>query len=600
MGWFNDFTNKYPFTNFHELNLSWFLDEFIKLQEEARKFYSDINKSIVETVNEWLTDHPEATTTVEDGSITENKINESLLKDIKNYYYTPEFYGAVGDGVTDDTQAFKDLLINNSANVPVLIPAKHYIINEPIISHKVKVHDNGIYDNFKPMYKTETVFDDTSNIGFMFNYKLNNTTSYAEACCYNSRNNTLVVGINDYTTSPAVTKFTIIELDTNTVMGSFTYPFSTVNAMSYNADANEIMVSCINTGNAQNTGCQLVDGTTYQWKGTLNAPDSHPYYFYNNDTKTYARVSLSNDIFTVKVYNPSTWEEIDTKYFPVKDAVQQDSEFIGSKLYQLTWTGLYCFDLVDVSIDSIETKSLMEMEGVTVHNNSGFMIGHMFNNNGNESVFTLNKNEIKSNTYNNFMEQIISVENYDLEKITAAGKYLVSVSSDVSLRTARDTYHFPDGCNYGILENIVSSTDDLDNIATVQKFTSLTGYHGLFPVFHREKIANIWYQWNSDNNGTCKWLRTGAGGNPTNAVKTVAESLPIGHYSFNMSDAEGGEELPADETKWQYASGEIFIRDSKLTTNNELVAKIVLYSATDDKIAVCTCWNGTWTAWTIK
>ena len=57
-------------------------------------------------VESWLNEHPEATTTVQDGSIEEIKINRNFLSHIKNNYVTPEMFGAVGDGKTDDTQSF--------------------------------------------------------------------------------------------------------------------------------------------------------------------------------------------------------------------------------------------------------------------------------------------------------------------------------------------------------------------------------------------------------------------------------------------------------------------------------------------------------------
>lgn len=75
---------------------------------------------IVEDVNNWLDEHPEATTTVMDGSITESKINSDLLPYIKNGYVTPEMYGAVGDGENDDTNYLLSAF-NNDNKLPVLL-----------------------------------------------------------------------------------------------------------------------------------------------------------------------------------------------------------------------------------------------------------------------------------------------------------------------------------------------------------------------------------------------------------------------------------------------------------------------------------------------
>ena len=91
MGWFNDFRNKYPYTDFHELNLSWVLDKLIEFDEKIKEMYrrfdewvADTTPLIIETVNNWLNSHPEATTTVEDGSITAPKFNETLWTRLNN------------------------------------------------------------------------------------------------------------------------------------------------------------------------------------------------------------------------------------------------------------------------------------------------------------------------------------------------------------------------------------------------------------------------------------------------------------------------------------------------------------------------------------
>lgn len=78
---------------------------------------------IVEQVNEWLDEHPEATTTVQDNSLTIDKMVVGTLG-----YVTPQMFGAKGDGVTDDTVAFKNTIENSD----VIVLKGTYKISENI------------------------------------------------------------------------------------------------------------------------------------------------------------------------------------------------------------------------------------------------------------------------------------------------------------------------------------------------------------------------------------------------------------------------------------------------------------------------------------
>ena len=106
--------NRFPYTNFHELNLDWmievvkrFFDTYPETVEEIQKklnapvndgsagdflmnlgngqtewttIAAQYTEIIYQAVDEWLDEHPEATTTVQDGSITPAKLNAALLK----------------------------------------------------------------------------------------------------------------------------------------------------------------------------------------------------------------------------------------------------------------------------------------------------------------------------------------------------------------------------------------------------------------------------------------------------------------------------------------------------------------------------------------
>lgn len=80
-----------------------------------------------EAVDNWLTAHPEATTTVQDGSLTEVKLADSLkLKTIKDYV-TPEMFGAKGDGSTDDSAAINASIQYGITNhIPIVLISDYY------------------------------------------------------------------------------------------------------------------------------------------------------------------------------------------------------------------------------------------------------------------------------------------------------------------------------------------------------------------------------------------------------------------------------------------------------------------------------------------
>ena len=90
--------NNYPYTDFHELNTDWILAQIHWLTEKVNNF----NKNFKEIIDQWLDDHPEATTTIQDGSITPAKMNESFWQE------------------TDD------LYIRNAADFTVYVPKMEY------------------------------------------------------------------------------------------------------------------------------------------------------------------------------------------------------------------------------------------------------------------------------------------------------------------------------------------------------------------------------------------------------------------------------------------------------------------------------------------
>lgn len=79
-----------------------------------------------EAVNTWLDEHPEATTTVQDHSLNIDKMVVGTLG-----YVTPEMFGAVGDGITDDYNSLTQCL--NFGKTVVFPNDKTYYIGTPLV-----------------------------------------------------------------------------------------------------------------------------------------------------------------------------------------------------------------------------------------------------------------------------------------------------------------------------------------------------------------------------------------------------------------------------------------------------------------------------------
>ena len=80
---------QFPYTNFHEINLDWILNNIKKfgedigiLEKKMDDFIAETEPTIRDEVDQWLDEHPEATTTVEDGSLTLPKFSDELKEDI--------------------------------------------------------------------------------------------------------------------------------------------------------------------------------------------------------------------------------------------------------------------------------------------------------------------------------------------------------------------------------------------------------------------------------------------------------------------------------------------------------------------------------------
>lgn len=92
---------------------------------EWTDFAAPTDEQVGSAISEWLDNHPEATTTVQNWSLTAEKFVKGSLG-----YITPQMYGAKADGVTDDAPAIQSAINYAMANnCAVYFPSGTYAIN---------------------------------------------------------------------------------------------------------------------------------------------------------------------------------------------------------------------------------------------------------------------------------------------------------------------------------------------------------------------------------------------------------------------------------------------------------------------------------------
>ena len=159
---------------------------FVRLENMIANINKEWNEvadqKITASVNSWLDKHPEATTTVQDGALTEPKFSENLkLKAIKDYV-TPQMFGAKGDGVTDDSEAFRNALlyVYENANIngswkiapKIFIPKGNYVIKSTLINDTTGVNtgqftiEGDTQYGTKLLIDTEVLFDNQDIFGY--------------------------------------------------------------------------------------------------------------------------------------------------------------------------------------------------------------------------------------------------------------------------------------------------------------------------------------------------------------------------------------------------------------------------------------------------
>ena len=207
------------------------------------------------------------------GLITKSEADTKFVpKDSLYGIVSVKDFGAVGDGVADDTAAFKRAN-DNLKNKILLIPNGIYKVNEHVSFDTVdSVMDMGTYSNIKPFYPTETpMLKGASNIAFVKNIQYGDEVNQCQGFTYNDKKNVFVLAcINS-----DGTKQNLYELNPDTFEIVGTYKFSDpdkmghCNTMCYNKNTNKIyLANGLKNGN--NLSVFNADTMTFEKTITLN------------------------------------------------------------------------------------------------------------------------------------------------------------------------------------------------------------------------------------------------------------------------------------------------------------------------------------------
>lgn len=146
------------------------------------------DEQTADAVSAWLDEHPEATTTVQDDSLTEAKFTDELkLKTVKDYV-TPEMFGAKGDGSTDDTLALSSAL---NSGKPVFLANKVYCISNRIIGSANIIKGDGATIKLTADFSAYNALQFSDNLifsGVIFDANGNNVNGFIMINAENNAN----------------------------------------------------------------------------------------------------------------------------------------------------------------------------------------------------------------------------------------------------------------------------------------------------------------------------------------------------------------------------------------------------------------------------
>lgn len=241
------------------------------------------------------------------GIVTKTEADAKYIgKESLNGIVSVKDFGAVGDGVADDTAAFKRAN-DNLKNKILLVPNGQYKLTEHLTFNTVgSVMDMGVYTNIKPYYPTETpMLKGASNIAFMKNITYDAEVNQCQGFTYNSKKNVFVLAcINGEGTNQI-----LYELNPDTFEKVGTYKFTDserlghCNTMTYNRFTNKIYIA---NGLKNGNNITVINADTMAIENTVTLQEKVFNIDYDPITRTYVSIvpiAGNQRVRTINLYN---------------------------------------------------------------------------------------------------------------------------------------------------------------------------------------------------------------------------------------------------------------------------------------------------------
>lgn len=241
------------------------------------------------------------------GIVTKTEADAKYIgKESLNGIVSVKDFGAVGDGVADDTVAFKRAN-DNLKNKILLVPNGQYKLTEHLTFNTVgSVMDMGVYTNIKPYYPTETpMLKGASNIAFVKNITYDAEVNQCQGFTYNSKKNVFVLAcINGEGTNQI-----LYELNPDTFEKVGTYKFKDserlghCNTMTYNRYTNKIYIT---NGLKNGNNLTVINADTMAIENTITLQEKVFNIDYDPITRTYVSIvpiAGNQRVRTINLYN---------------------------------------------------------------------------------------------------------------------------------------------------------------------------------------------------------------------------------------------------------------------------------------------------------